>query len=444
MADFVERPRSACPLAGALAAISALPEVAPVIHSAIGCGGALSGAASVGGGNLGSGYCSGAYAPASSITENEVVFGGAERLEEQIGTTLELIDARLYIVTTGCVTEMIGDDVHGVVGKFSGEGKPVIAVNTPSFKGDSYAGYEILLDGIFNHYLQPAAEHDPALVNLFGLVPAYDPFFRGDLGEIARLLKGLGLKVNTFFTPDQNFDNILAAPKAGLNIVFSGIYAQNFARNFQERHGTPYWSTALPIGAEAAARFLLELAGHIEVPKKTLDTLIEQENQEYYGYFARGSDLFGDSDMKHYAVTATNSNYLIPVASFLQRELGWVVLHSFVTDQLKDLEKQRLEESYGAVGLDSELIFETGAAGIAKTIALRLPENRGQRYFDDYSPLFILGSALERPTAIKRGARQLSISYPMPNRLVMDRGYAGYRGGLHLFEDLINSILAAP
>jgi nitrogenase molybdenum-iron protein beta chain len=418
--------------------------VVPVIHSAIGCGGALSGAASAGGGNLGSGYCSGTYAPASAITENEVIFGGDARLEEQIGSTLELIDARLYVVATGCVTEMIGDDVHGVVGKFSDQNKPVIAVNTPSFKGDSYVGYEILLDGIFNHYLQPATEHDPALVNLFGLVPAYDPFFRGDLAEIARLLSALGLRVNTFFTPDQSFENILEAPKAGLNIVFSAVYAQNFALHFQERHGTPFWSTALPIGAEAANHFLLELAEHIEVPKKALNALIEKENREYYGYFSRGADTFADGDMKHYAVTATNSNYLIPVSSFLQKELGWVVLHSFVTDQLKEEGKQALEETYGGAGLDSQLVFETDTTGIAKTIARRLPENRGQRYFDDYSPLYILGSALERPTAMKRGARQLSISYPMANRLVMDRGYAGYRGGLHMFEDLVDTILAAP
>jgi nitrogenase molybdenum-iron protein beta chain len=148
--------------------------------------------------------------------------------------------------------------------------------------------------------------------------------------------------------------------------------------------------------------------------------------------------------MKHYAVTATNSNYLIPVASYIQRELGWVALHSFVTDQLQDPQKEQLRKSYTAEGLDSELIFETDTTKIAKTLSRRLPENRGQRYFDDYSPLYILGSVLERPAAIKRGARHLSISYPMANRLVMDRGYAGFRGGLHLFEDLVNSILAAP
>jgi nitrogenase molybdenum-iron protein beta chain len=441
-AAYVERPRSACALSGALAAISTMPDVAPVIHSALGCGGALSGAASFGAGYLGSGYCSGTSAPSSGITEREIVFGGTERLHEQITSTLELIQAELYVVATSCMTEMIGDDVFSVVREFEDDDKPVIAINTPSFAGDSYAGYEILLDGIFNRYLPVSPEKDPALVNLFGLVPAYDPFFRGDLEEIARLLKLLGLRVNTFFTPDQNFDNIRSAPRAALNIVFSHTYGAGFARRFKERHGTPFWVTDLPIGAEAADRFLLELGGRMEIPQELVQGLVDRENLEYYGYFARAADLFSDGDMKYYAVTVTNSNYVIPVSSFIQRELGWVALESFVTDQLKDPQREIIQKAYAQSGLEGELILETDTSRIAKTITRRLPENRGQRYFDDYSPLYILGSSLEKPIALKRGAPTLSISYPVYNRLIMDRGYAGYRGGLHLFEDLIGVIVS--
>jgi nitrogenase molybdenum-iron protein beta chain len=133
MATFIEKPRSACALSGALAAIGTLPGVVPIIHSALGCGGGLSMATSFGAGYLGSGYCSGSSAPSSGITEKEIVFGGNERLEEEITSTLELIDGELFIVATSCMTEMIGDDVFGVVNAFSGRGKPVIAISTPSF-----------------------------------------------------------------------------------------------------------------------------------------------------------------------------------------------------------------------------------------------------------------------------------------------------------------------
>jgi nitrogenase molybdenum-iron protein beta chain len=443
MAKHIERPRSACALSGALAAISALPEVIPIIHTSLGCGGNLSGSASFGSGYFGSGYCSGSSAPSSGITETEIVFGGVDRLREEIASTLELINGNLFIVATGCMTEMIGDDVFGVVGEFAGSEKPVIAVNTPSFKGDSYAGYEIVLEGIFNRYLPPAKEKEKDLINIFGIVPAYDPFFRGDLEEIARLANRLGLRVNTFFTPDQTFENITSAPKAALNIVFSRTWAADFARHFQERHGTPYWVTDLPIGAEATDSFLLSLAEKIGVPKKTAEALIKNENKEYYGYFERTADLYCDGDLRYYTVTATNTNYAIPAQNFLQRELGWVSLEAFVTDNLNDSQRERFQAAYREAGLDAALIFETDAGRIAKTITHLHPENRGQRYFDDCSPLYILGSSLEKETAVKRKANQLSISFPVYNRVIMDRGYAGYRGGLHLFEDLL-SVLVSP
>ena len=443
MSTFIERPRSACALSGALAAISTLPGVIPIIHSTLGCGGGLAGATSFGAGYLGSGYCGGSSAPSSGITEKEIIFGGDKRLQEQITATLEIMEGELFIVTTGCMTEMIGDDVESVVSEFSEALKPVIAISTPSFVGDSYVGYEILLDGIFNKYLPVSKEKDNKLVNIFGLVPGYDPFFRGDLEEIARLLKSLGLRVNTFFTPDQTFENIKQAPNAGFNIVFSHIYAGKFIRQFESKHGTPFLETNIPIGAEATDRFLLEIGERLGIDLKIIEALIEKENKEYYGYFSRSADVFSDGDMKYYAVGVTNSNYVIPVTSFLQKELGWVVLESFVTDQLSDRQKESLKKIYEKESLYSELIFETDTSKIAKTITKKLPDNQGQRYFDAIEPLYIVGSSLEKAFSTKRNAPLLGISFPVYNRIILDRGYAGYRGGLHLFEDLI-SVIVSP
>ncbi|MDR2615437.1 MAG: hypothetical protein LBC28_02550 [Oscillospiraceae bacterium] len=438
----IERPRAACALSGALAAMNALPRVVPVIHSALGCGGGLHSAFSFGAGYLGSGYSGGFAAPTSGVTEREIVFGGAERLAEEIESAIELIDADLFVVATSCMTEMIGDDVDSVVAGFSNGAANVIAVSTPSFKGNAYAGYEILLDGIFNRFLPPAAEKDPRLVNIFGVVPAYDPFFRGDLEETARLLKLLGLRVNTFFTPDQTFENITSAPGGALNVVFSRVYAHGFARRFEKRHGTPYHITDLPVGAEATERFLLDIGGLMDVDPEIVCEVIERETREYYDYFSRAADLFCDGDMKYYSVAATNSNYALPVANFLQKELGWVALESFVTDTLEDAQKEAITDAFAAAGLGAPPRFETDTSRIGKTLARLYPENRGQRYFDDITPLYIVGSSLEKPLALARGGSLLALSYPVYNRLILDRGYAGYRGGLHLLEDAIGTLVA--
>ncbi|MDR0906893.1 MAG: hypothetical protein LBN00_12125 [Oscillospiraceae bacterium] len=443
MATFVERPRSACALSGALVTVTSLPGVVPIVHAASGCAGNLSGVAAFGGGNYGSGNCGAGTIPTSSITETEIVFGGAERLREEIQSTFELMDAELYVVATGCMTEMIGDDTGGVVNEFSGD-YPIIAISTPSFKGDSYAGYEIALDGIFNRFLPRGdAKKDAKLVNIFGVIPAYDPFFRGDLEELARLIGRLGLRANTFFTPDQTFDNIRSAPNAALNIVFSRAYGIGFAERFEERHGTPFWVTDLPIGPEATDAFLTELAARAGVAPAIASTAIESENALYYGYFERTVDAFADGNMKYFSVTVTNSNYALPLARFAYRELGWVLLDSYITDQLDDIQREAVTQAFAATGILAPPTFQTDTSLIAKSVTERGPRNRGERYFDDITPLFILGSSLEKQTAAKRGAGQLSVSFPAFNRMIVDRGYAGYRGGLHLFEDIVGSLVVS-
>lgn len=433
MSDFVERPRTACALAGALSVLGNLPEVVPIIHTSLGCGGNLANSIAFGGGYLGGGYCNGGAAPSTGVTETEIVFGGTDRLEEQIKSTIELIDAKLYVVATGCMTEMIGDDTAGVVNEFQEEGYPIVSVSTPSFKGDNYHGYDIVLDGIFNKFLPISSEKNPNLVNIFGLVPGYDPFFRGDLEEIERLLRGLGLEVNTFFTPTQSFENLISAPSAVLNIVFSRVWGVEFVKKFEERHQTPYWITDLPIGPEATDIFLAEVSRRYNLDGSRI---IERGNKEFYGYFERAADAFCDQDFKFYAIIVTNSTYAIPLARYVNNELGWVLAGSFVTDKLTEEQQEALES-------EIQLKFVTGVQEIEKTINKENPRSRAQRYYDDLSPLYIIGSTLEKRTANARAAKHLSVSFPTYDRLITDRGYAGYRGGLHLFEDLIGQLMSA-
>jgi nitrogenase molybdenum-iron protein beta chain len=435
---FIDKPRTTCALGGALAAISAMPEVIPIIHTSTGCGGNLMNSLNLGSGYWGSGYCSGQTAPSSAINETHIVFGGNERLREQIQSTLKLIDGKLYVVATGCMTEMIGDDAQGTVSEFSDE-NPIIAISTPSFKGDCYSGYEILLEGIFNRYLQKTDEKDEKTVNIFGLIPGYDPFFRGDLEEIERLGSLLGLKVNTFFTPTQTFENILSANKASLNIIFSRNYCGEFGSHFEEKHGTPYWVTDLPIGPLATDEFLRELSEKLNLDKQHTEDIIAKENHRYYRYFERTVDSYMDGEFRHYSATVTNSNYAIPLNKFLNNELGWVNLDVFVTDTVRNEDDFR--NVFNSQELGARLTFEGSSIKISRAITQNNPENQGQRYPDIKTPLYIIGSGYDKQVALKRGAKFLGVSYPAYDRQIVTKGYAGYNGSLRLYEDLIGQIM---
>lgn len=253
MSKFVDRPRYACALGGALGTLRAIPRAIPIIHASAGCGHNLQNAINPGAGYLGGGYCGGLSLPSSNVVERDVVFGGEDRLREQITSTLEIMDGDLYIVLTGCMVEMIGDDLDAVVSEFADGAKPVIAVHTPSFRGNSYTGYELVLGALIQKFITRQPQKKPGSVNVLGIVPAQDVFWKGNLKEIKRLLEKLGLAVNTFFGEGETLEDIRNSGTASFNIVVSDVYGIEAAKKFEDVHGIPYIMTGFPVGADETA-----------------------------------------------------------------------------------------------------------------------------------------------------------------------------------------------
>lgn len=260
MSSYIERPRYFCSLGGALSTLEALPETIPILHCAIGCAGSIAWAQNGGSALQVGGYCGGLAVPSSNVEENDVIFGGASRLQEQVKTTLELMDGRLYVILTGCVTEIIGDDIHAVASEFSDQGVDIVAANTGGFKGNSYYGYDLVLSAIAQQYVKEGVPTKKGSVNILGIVPYMDAFWRGNLTGVRRLLQKLGVEVNTFFTYEDTLDNVRNSSAAELNIVLSDVYGLDTAKTYEEVHGVPYITATLPIGPTASEELLRDVA----------------------------------------------------------------------------------------------------------------------------------------------------------------------------------------
>ena len=129
MSTFIERPKFSCALGGALTTLAGLSRVVPIVHAAGGCASSLSGVYNLAAGYRGVGYCGGGMLPTSNIAENNIVFGGEDRLAEQIENTLFVMNGDLYVVVTGCQVEIIGDDARAVAKRFAD--RNVIGVSSP-------------------------------------------------------------------------------------------------------------------------------------------------------------------------------------------------------------------------------------------------------------------------------------------------------------------------
>lgn len=442
MSHYVERPRFSCALGGALETITSLPDTIPIIHAASGCGGNLF-AAQQAGGFYGSGYCGGLSMPSSNVSENEIIFGGDDRLKEQIQSTLEILEAKLFVVVTGCMTEIIGDDPKAVANQFRNQEKTIVVTNTGGFRGNSYKGYDLVLQTLFTDYVPKTTIKIDKLVNIWGIVPGHDPFFRGDLEEIKRLLKLLGIRANTFFSYDETLENLYTSAEASLNLIFSRVYGIEAAKTFQEKHGTAYVVEDIPVGPSATEEFLYRIAGHFGIQTEIVTQAVTEEKSRYYRYIERVSDSYLDGDLQQYAIVISNSNYYYSFTRFLADDLGWIPELTVITDDLAEEQKETLREAFKDFETIKapKLVFETDTS----QIQARFTEGR-QLYSDDRyvytpSPLIVLGSTQDIDLADELKAKSLSVSYPIVDRAVLDKGYAGFRGGLHLFEDLLEVLL---
>ena len=441
---YIEKPRYVCALGGAIATVNAIPGAISVLHSSIGCGGNLNSAIGPAAGHGGSNYMGGLAIPCSGVQEKEIVFGGDRRLDEQLKATIEIAKADLFVVLTGCMTEMVGDDVDAVLAGFQEQGVPIFSVSTGGFKGTSLYGYDLVLEAFFKKYVKRGVARQAKKVNLWGIPPTQDVFWEGNLIELRRLLEALGITVNTFFTRQDSLDELRNAASAELNIVVSPIYGVEPAKIFEEEHGTPYLALDFPIGALASRRFLEQVGIALKLEPAVVKKVIEAEEKNYYHFLSRSLDPYNDIDLQRYAVVVGNASYAPALTEFAFRELGWLPELVVITDILNDDQAEQVSGGFAALlpELAGKLVYETNTSQVIEHFRKAWPTISGKRYQREFSPAFVLGSTLDKDFADQIKAGHLAVSYPVTSRQVLNRGYAGYKGGLTLVEDIFSNLLS--
>lgn len=444
MSKYVDRPRFGCAMAGALGVLRAIPRAIPIIHASSGCGYNVYNGTNAGSAYLGGGYCGATSTPSSNIIEKEIVFGGEDRLQEQIKTTLEIMDGDLYVVVTGCMVEMVGDDVESVVKEFAESDKPVIAVSTPSFKGNSYYGYDVLLEALVKQYVVYQESKEARKVNILGIVPGQDVLWKGNLKEIKRVLNLIGIKVNTLFGEGETLHDIRNSADASLNIIVSDIYGSLTAEAYEKIHKIPAIRTALPVGYLQTERFLCEIGRYFKVDESVIEKAIESERDTYFDYVERIADIYNDVDFQRYGIVVSDANYAPSVSEFLSDELGWLPQLTVITDFLTEPQKNKLEKRFEAYasGLKPIVRFDTDTSSVRRYLKGTWDPDSNQRYYDSLGPSVILGSVFEKELSDEFKYPLLTISFPITNRVIMNRAYAGVNGGITLIEDIFTTLVA--
>lgn len=425
--EVVEAPRFTCALGGAYAATLATYGAVPILHSGAGCGMANAHGMTFAAGLNTGGSQGTTNTPCSCLVEEHVIFGGEQKLRNLIKSSIKLMKGDLFAVISGCVPALIGDDVDAVVREFSNEA-PIIHVKTAGFVGSSYIGYELYFDAVIDQLLTEVPR-EKRLVNLFGIVPNQHVFWKGDLQVIKQLLEKIGVKVNTIFADFNGLEALKRIPAAELNLVFSPWVGIKTAEKLRERFDTSYEVlSSIPVGPKETSKFLYAIGKKLKISKRAIDKVVVEEERKAYRFAEYFSELFVISVPHAFYGVVADSATAIGLSKYGTNELGWnpqvVVITDNPPEEYRAAIVRELTENLESP-FSPEVIFEVDAHKIR--LILR-----------KYNLQVLLSSSLEKWIAghDELDAIHLGVSYPIYDRAILDRSYAGYRGGLALIEDL--------
>ena len=377
-----------CKLIGAHQALSGIGETVVLFHSVVGC-------------NFGT---LGLHLPndmvnirqsCTIISDEDIIFGGEELLEKAIDTAAELYHPKAIFIISGCVSELTGDDITGVIRRKKTE-VPVFHMPAAGFSGGFSEGYEqglLLLEKLMP---EPRQKKDKPSVNLLGF-GADDYRAKRDAAAVRELLCGAA-EVRCAIGCCTR-EELSIAPDAHLNLVFGR--GEQLARAMRDRFGIPYEIIDYPYGATGAEQIWDRVGRFFDI---SFDNRGEEFREGIAGnlkpVYAYLQALYGMP-----AAVIGEGGRARGLRRFLECELGMAVTAFAVREGLDDV------DSFYAAAENSEAAL-------------------------------LFGSSFEQELSDKLGVPLIRYDYPVFDEIcVTDSPLIGEAGTVRLVEEIINTVM---
>lgn len=333
---------TSCALFGATRVFAGISDALVLQHSVAGCNY----------GTLSFRYPSrmGNVRQASTIVyEENVIRGGAEILAKGLREADELYDnIKTVFVISGCIPNMIGDDVEGIIAN-NPISKQVVHVNAPGYGGTMEDGTETALLALAG-LVKPCEKSEKASVNILGIFPD-DPEAMGDILNIEEVF-GNKVAIN-FNTCSSSMSDIESLGAAHLNICLNS--GEDLAKALQRKFGTEYICCDYPYGINGMVEFL-DLVGN----KLGVDFTEEIENLNFKGEeLARRAVDYLQNIYQLPAMVVVDKVRFSGLKKFLSEELGMYIGFAKTNDQTDVNEiKKELSKSVPALICASSFVSD--------------------------------------------------------------------------------------
>lgn len=216
----------------------------------------------------------------TDLRENDVIFGGGEKLKACL---IELIDRHhpnAAFVYSTCIVGLIGDDVDAICREVSEQkGIPVLPVHSEGFRGTKKDGYRVACEALFRLIgTGPTDGIGPYSVNILG-----DFNLAGEIWIIREYFKKMGVEVVANITGDGRVADIQRAHGAKLNLVQCSGSTVYLAKLMEDKYGIPFKRVSY-FGIEDMSEALYDVAkffGDADIMART-QKLVREETEAIY------------------------------------------------------------------------------------------------------------------------------------------------------------------
>ena len=188
----------------------------------------------------------------TNLKEQDMVFGGVERLEQSIRDAWERQHPKVIFIATSCATGIIGDDVDGSATKMEAElGIPVIPLHCEGFKSKHWStGFDAAQHGIIRQVVRKNPKKQEDLVNVIKLwgSDVFTPMFAE-----------LDLRVN-YVVDLASVDDLAQMSEAAATVGFCHTLSSYLAAGLEQEFGVPEIKAPQPYGFAGTDAWLRELA----------------------------------------------------------------------------------------------------------------------------------------------------------------------------------------
>lgn len=431
MQNILKTPRNGCALQGSLQTLQEIKGVIPVIHSTPGC--AYQNYLANNSAGFGNSFITTEELPGTNMQERHIIFGGASRLREQIKNTLKVIDGKLYVVLNSCPSAMVGDDVDAMVRESQEQGEKVIDGLSAGFHGDVHYGYSQVLTEVFQNLPKiekSEVKKEKNLVNIFGILPQKDLFYKGDLEEINRILSAAGIKTNQFFSFEGGAEQLINAKNASLNIVFSK-WGEAPAKKLEETYSIPTLTfDSLPLGFDETVDFLKAVVEKLGLDFSLAQDFLTKEASRLNYYFSAIKELFYQQHINRKIDIVADEANAVRYSRFLKKYFGATIASAIITDFVPNEDNPETAKAESLKDLAEKIYFAQDQSEIEKILSFS-------------ESTLILGSSLEAPVSEKKNVQSqlLVVSYPSYKNLILNKTHAGISGAIQFSEDYVKAVL---